>query len=147
MTDLIQYLQYFPIIIPSLLGYGTAMFCGVQSNSGVVVSIRPPPVVFSIVWPILYIMLGLSWFFSRKIKTLLTDIFYGSLVLLLTLWIIIYSCENNKLGGVYILILSIVFSLLSYTVGDLKSKLLIVPLIGLLLFATLLNVFEVQLLK
>jgi tryptophan-rich sensory protein len=114
-------------------------------SSGVVVSIRPPPVVFSIVWPILYIMLGLSWFFSRKIKTLLTDIFYGSLVLLLSLWIIIYSCENNKLVAVYILILSIVFSLLSYTVGDLTSKLLIVPLIGWLLFATLLNVFEVQL--
>ena len=147
MTDLIQYLQYFPIIIPSLLGYGTAMFCGVQSSSGVVVSIRPQPIVFSIVWPILYIMLGLSWFFSRKIKTLLTDIFYGSLVFLLSLWIIIYSCENNKLGGVYILILSIVFSLLCYTVGDLTSRLLIVPLIGWLLFATLLNVFEVQLLN
>ena len=146
-NHVLQYLQYLPIIIPALLGYGTAMFCGVQNTSGVVVSIRPPPIVFSIVWPILYIMLGVSWYYSRKIKTLLTDIFYGSLVFLLSLWIIIYACENNKLGGVYILILSIVFSLLSYTVGDLTSKLLIVPLIGWLLFATLLNVFEVQLLN
>jgi len=68
-------------------------------------------------------------------------------VFLLSLWIIIYSCKNNKLGGVYILILSIVFSLLSYTVGDLTSQLLIVPLIGWLLFATILNIFEVQLLN
>lgn len=142
-----NHLQYLPIIIPSILGYGTAMFCGVQSSSGIVVPIRPPPVVFSIVWPILYIMLGVSWYYSRKIKTLLSDIFYGTLVFLLSLWIIIYSCENNKLGGVYILILSIVFSLLSYTVGDLTSQLLIVPLIGWLLFATILNVFEVQLLN
>ena len=146
-NHLYQYLQYLPIIIPALLGYGTAMFCEVQSSSGIVVPIRPPPIVFSVVWPILYIMLGVSWYYSRKIKTLLSDIFYGTLVFLLSLWIIIYSCENNKLGGVYILILSIVFSLLSYTVGDLTSQLLIVPLIGWLLFATILNVFEVQLLN
>lgn len=142
---LFQYLEYLPIIIPGLLGYGTSMLCGIQSNSGVIVSIRPPPIIFMIVWPILYIMLGLSWYYSRKIKTLLTDIFYGLLVFLLSLWIIIYSCQNNKIGGVYILMLSIVFSLLSYTIGDLTSQLLIVPLIGWLLFATLLNIFEVQL--
>ena len=67
------------------------------------------------------------------------------LVFLLSLWIIIYSWQNNKIGGEYILMLSIVFSLLSYTIGDLTSQLLIVPLIGWLLFATLLNIFEVQL--
>ena len=139
--------EYLPIIIPSLLGYGTAMFCKVKNNSGLVVSIRPSPIVFSIVWPLLYLMLGLSWYYSRKNKTLLSDIFYGILVFLLSFWIIIYSCKNKKIFAVYILILSIIFSLLAYTVGDLTSKLLIVPLIGWLLFATLLNVFEVQLLN
>ena len=139
--------EYIPIIIPSLLGYSTALVCKVQSTSGAIVPIRPPAVVFSIVWPILYLMLGLSWYFSRKIRTLLSDIFYGSLVVLLSLWIVFYSCQDDKKSGVYILIFSIVFSLLSYTVGNLISQMLIVPLIGWLLVATFLNVFEVQLLN
>ena len=140
-------LEYIPIIIPSLLGYGTAAFCKIGKQSGEIVSFRPPAIVFSFVWPILYIMLGLSWYFSRQENQLLSDIFYISLIFLLSLWIVVYSCENNKKNAIYILLLSIVFAISSYTVADMKGKLLIVPLIVWLSFATLLNIFEVQLLK
>jgi benzodiazapine receptor len=139
--------EYIPILIPALLGYGTAMFCKVGKQSGEIVSFRPPALVFSIVWPILYIMLGFSWYFSRQKERLLSDIFYASLIFLLNLWIIVYSCKNNKKYGIYILLLSIIFAILSYTVGDMKGKLLITPLIVWLSFATLLNIFEVQMLK
>jgi tryptophan-rich sensory protein len=123
------------------------MFCKVGKQSGEIVSFRPPALVFSIVWPILYIMLGFSWYFSRQKERLLSDIFYASLIFLLNLWIIVYSCKNNKKYGIYILLLSIIFAILSYTVGDMKGKLLITPLIVWLSFATLLNIFEVQMLK
>ena len=92
-------------------------------------------------------MLGFSWYFSRQNEKELSDLFYGFLIIFLSLWIIIYSCKQNKKLAVYVLLLSFTFSLLSYTVGNLESKLLIVPLIGWLLFATLLNILEVQLLS
>ena len=137
--------EYIPILLPSLFGYGTAMFCNVGSQSGSNVSFRPPPVVFSIVWPVLYIMLGVSWYFARKSNELWSDIFYISLIMLLNLWIVLYSCQGDKKNAIYVLVLSIVFGLLCYTVADFTAKLLIVPLIGWLLFATILNIFEVQL--
>jgi tryptophan-rich sensory protein len=137
-------LQYIPIIIPALSGYLTSMFCHVNKTSGIQVSFRPPAFVFSIVWPILYLLFGFSWYFAREKNKILADIFFSILVILLNLWIFIYSCKNNKKDAIYILILSIIFSLLCYTVGNLTSQLLIVPLVGWLLFATLLNIFEVD---
>lgn len=134
--------EYIPIFVPSLLGYGTAMFFKIGNQAGENVLFRPPAIVFSIVWPILYIMLGLSWYFSRQKNTLLSDIFYISLIIFLSLWIVVYS--KSKKNAIYILLLSIVFALLSYTVADLKGKLLITPLIVWLIFATILNIFEVQ---
>jgi translocator protein len=139
-----QIIQYIPIIIPGLLGFISAMFCNVKKDSGVNVSFRPPAIVFSIVWPILYILLGLSWFYSRKDNRMLSDIFYILLTLSLCLWIFVYSCKNDKKAGVYVIVISIIFALLSYTVAPLNSKLMIIPLIGWLFFATLLNAFEVK---
>jgi len=139
-----QITQYIPVIIPGLLGFISAMFCNVKKDSGVNVSFRPPAIVFSIVWPILYILLGLSWFYSRKDNRMLSDIFYILLTLSLCLWIFVYSCKNDKKAGVYVIVISIIFALLSYTVAPLNSKLMIIPLIGWLFFATLLNAFEVK---
>ena len=139
-------LQYLPIIIPSFLGYSKSIFCKVQNTSGIIVNFRPPPVVFSIVWPILYIMLGFSWYYARKLD-FLADIFYTLLNILLCLWIFVYSCKSNKKLGIYILVLSFMLSLMCYTIGNNLSKLLLVPLISWLIFATLLNIFEVQELK
>lgn len=140
-------LEYLPIIIPAIMGYGTSMICKVQKKSGGSVNFRPSPIIFSIVWPLLYILLGLSWFYSRKINQTLSDVFYILLNIALVLWIFVYSCKNNKKYGIYVLILSFVFVLCCSFLGDIKSKLLIAPLIGWILFATLLNVFEVQNMK
>ena len=137
-------LDYLIILIPSILGYGTSMLCNVQKDAGSTVNFRPPPIAFSIVWPILYILLGFSWFYSRKVNRELSDIFYTLLNLVLISWIIVYSCQNNKKYGIYVLILSFIFAMCCYTLGDIKSKLMIVPLLGWIMFATLLNIFEVQ---
>ncbi len=136
--------EYLIIPIPAILGYATSMFCKVGKTSGETVAFRPPPIVFSLVWPILYILFGLSWFYSRKIHRELSDIFYSILTVLLCIWIFVYSCKNNKKYGIYVLLLSIIFAILCYTVADLKSRCLLAPLMGWLLFAMLLNIFEVQ---
>ena len=137
--------EYIPIILPSLLGYGTAMFCKVNKDSGATVSLRPPPIVFSIVWPILYLMLGFSWFYARQNKNITADIFYTTLIILLSTWLIVYSCSNNKKMGIYVLVLSVIVSLFACTLGNFQSRILILPLIAWLIFATILNIMEVRL--
>jgi len=140
--------QYIPILLPSILGYGTAMFCNVGKDSGVIVKFRPPPAVFSTVWITLYILLGFSWYFARKdnlINQQLIDNMYMILNIMLCLWIYVYSCRKDKINGIYVLVLSIIFSAMCYTVSEnMMSKLMIVPLMGWLLLATLLNIFEVE---
>jgi len=140
--------EYIPIILPSILGYGTAMICGVNKDSGAVVPIRPPPIVFSIVWPILYLMLGFSWFYARKNNNVISDLFYSILVFLLSVWILVYSCQKNKKLAIYILLLSVITGIFAYNFSlNFNSKLLIAPLIAWLIFATILSITEVILLK
>ena len=140
--------QYIPILIPSILGYGTAMFCNVGKDSGVIVKFRPPPAAFSTVWITLYILLGFSWYFARKdnmVNQQLVDNMYMLLNIMLCLWIYVYSCRKDKINGIYVLVLSIIFAAMCYTVSEnMMSKLMIVPLMGWLLLATLLNIFEVE---
>lgn len=138
--------EYIPIILPSLLGYGTAMFCKVNKDSGATVSLRPPSIVFSIVWPILYLMLGFSWFYARQNKNITADIFCTTLILLLSIWLIVYSCKNNKKMAIYVLVLSVIVSLFACISGNFQSRILILPLIAWLIFATILNIMEVRLL-
>jgi tryptophan-rich sensory protein len=138
--------EYLLIPIPAILGYLFGSICNVGKDSGEVVSFRPPPIVFGVVWIILYLFIGVSWFLAVKDteSKLLTYTFYILLNIALCSWIYLYSCKNDKKNAIYVLLISFVFSLLCYTIGNRNSKMLIVPLIGWILFAMLLNIFEVE---
>jgi benzodiazapine receptor len=133
------------ILLPSLFGYISALFCKVRNTSGSSVSFRPKSPVFSIAWIILYILLGLSWYYvlEENINTL-NIVSYLILNIFLCLWLYFYACKNEKINAIYILVICFTLSIFCYTLGNLKSKLLITPLIGWLFFATLINVAEVQ---
>jgi len=135
-----------PIFIPSILGTIFALSCNVSKSSGSTVNIRPEPIVFGIAWFILYILIGLSWYFARNANDnyLLVDVFYIILNIALCSWIIVYSCTENKKGGVYVLVIGIICTVWCYTLGNTLSKMLITPLLGWLFLATLINVLEVS---
>jgi translocator protein len=139
-------MNYLPIIIPSIMGYVSASFCRVNKDSGKIVKFRPPPVVFSVIWPILYLLLGISWFLARKQpNSNLVDIMYLMINIILCLWLYVYSCKGDKKNAVYVIVLSMIFAMFCYTVcEDVFGKLAIVPLIGWLYLATLINIFEVE---
>ena len=145
--------EYLPIFIPAIAGFGTAMICNVGKDAGSVVAFRPPSWVFSVAWIIVYALFGLSWYFARKDandknQKLYVDIANIVLVCVISLWIVIYACGKNKKGGVYVLGISILASLIAYTVASTTlSKILICPLVAWLIFAMFLNTFEVQKLK
>ena len=59
-------------------------------------------------------------------------------------WLIVYNGFKNKKGGIYIICITILNTLNIIFLSNVYSKLLLSPLIVWLLFALLLNSFEVQ---
>ncbi len=131
--------DYLYLLLPLVSGYTVSAFCGPSKSAGASVKFRPPSWVFGVVWPILYLLIGLAWINSKRYT-----LYFITLVILLNLWLITYVCQKNKLGGVYILFLSLLCTLFIYTSVEKFSKYLISPLMIWLLFALLLNIFEVQ---
>ena len=133
---------FYPIVI----GFTVSKFCK-MSKSGVNVKFRPPPFVFGIVWPILYILLGLSWINSNPDKNMNIEIMFFILSSLLAYWIIVYSCQKNKKNAVFVMLAIILnISLLMIQIPK-KSKICLVPLAVWIFFAMLLSTTELQNLK
>ena len=126
-----------------VLGYIVSMNCKMDKNSGSNVKFRPPSYLFGIIWPILYILLGLSWVNSYKGKKRI-DLLFVLLSLLLAAWIIVYSCMKDKKNAIFILLLILLSIVLLMILIPLKSKLYLAPLLVWVLFATFLNITEVQ---
>ena len=116
------------LLLPMILGYLTSSFCRMDKSAGENVKFRPNPVVFGIAWPILYLCLGYSWVLARR-NNKQADIFYGITTALLALWLVVYGCQKNKKGGVYVLIASFASLLANFAIGTQKSKLFLLSLI------------------
>ena len=134
----------FRLFYAMVFGYLISMKCKMNQNDGESVKFRPPPEIFSIVWPILYILLGISWIFASRNQNKYIDILYFLLSSLLAIWIVIYSCYNNKKNAIFILLLILLSISILMIISPTKSKLLLSPLAIWIFYATLLNTTEVQ---
>ena len=133
-----------------ILGFCISFFpqCKIAKSSGQSVKFRPPPQVFGIVWPILYTLFGISWILARlKTNDYRYDILFVVLSVSLSSWIVIYSCLSNKLGGIYSILITLLLLLITIILVPKISKILLIPLLTWIMFALLLNIFEVQLIK
>ena len=135
--------DFLILFIPMIVGYGCAMGCNIGKNAGSNVRFRPPAWFFGVIWPILFILVGVSWIYAVR-KNSWNYLSYSLLVGLLGLWIIIYGCTKNKKAGVWILILTICVGIMALCMGNLPSQLCLAPLIAWALLATLMNAAEVQ---
>ena len=134
-------------ILPLLSGYATSFMCKMDKSSGSNVKSRPPPFVFGIVWPILYLSIGLIWVMTRKYG-IMVDILMGILTVLLSLWIIIYSCKNDKRNALYVLLLInlvslIIFGLL-WSYREIGPSILFTIFLAWINFAIMMNFIEVE---
>lgn len=136
-------LEYVYLLAPAITGFGASLICKMDEDSGKSVKFRPPAWVFGVVWPILYILLGLSWVVASR-KDVVNSVYYSLLTALLVTWIFVYSCNNDKKNAVFVLLASVMTAIACFSVGSKKSRLLISPLIGWLLFAMLMNATEIQ---
>ena len=121
------------LFLPGVAGYAMASQC----NPGSVAMRKetdPPPIVFSIVWPILYLLIGLAWL--NAARTTLTDSLFLSLTLVLALWIYMYGCAHNRSGATYVLLVSLA---LSFAAQNCSGTLLLAPLCAWLIYALMLS--------
>jgi len=133
-------IDYFYFLLPLIIGFGTGMICKTKSSAGNTVKFRPPSWVFSVVWTILYLFIGLSWLYSKC-----TSIYYIILMGILSLWLVAYSCMDNKKLALAVMFFALIFTLLTYTTAITQlSKTLLIPLFVWLLYALLISIFEIQ---
>ena len=139
------------ILSPLIIGFATGKYCGVNDTSGESVSFRPPPWVFGVAWTILYLLIGISFYYSLNLSIIpkyLIVLSYIFLNLFLCLWVYFYSCKNMKKEAIYIIVSSLVFAIICCILSNsIIGQISLVPLIVWLFFATLLNIFEVEKLK
>jgi len=135
------------IFLPLIFGFLSGYLCNTSKSSGETVKFRPPSQAFGVAWSILYLLIGFSWYnaiLERPQNAQMYNMFFVLLNAMLCLWVYVYSCQGKKKDAIYVIVLSIVAAMFCYTVVPKNSKLMIVPLLGWLFLATLLNVFEVQ---
>ena len=134
-------------VLPSVVGIITIMFCRTRSSAGSNVKFRPPPWVFSIVWPVLYLLIGLSWVCAmhQTSPKWMCMMLYINLMIVLSLWLIVYACMNKKKWALFVMVLALMITLVTYTwVSSIIAKGVLVPLFVWLIYALLLSVFEIQ---
>ena len=131
------------LFYPMVAGFVVSKFCKMK-KSGITVKFRPPGYVFGIVWPILYILLGLSWINSNPSSNKTIELLYFVLSSLLAYWIVVYACQKNKRNAVFIMLAIILnIGILMVQIPK-KSQLYLVPLGIWLLFALLISTTEIQ---
>ena len=112
----------------------TSLSCGDLSSAGEGVPFRPPPWVFGVVWPVLYVTTGVAWSQSRS------DVLYAIVTALLCLWLLLYSCGGGA-GRVAAAVTAAAAAAMSVYLST--GSLWAMPLAAWLSFATALNVTEV----
>ena len=144
MNIKLQDIIYF--LLPAIICYTVTVFCKIGKTAGSNVKFRPPPQVFGIIWPILFVLFGLSWAIAMRNcnNKILCFSTYMLVTISLALWIYIYGCKKSSKGAAWVLILSIAASLMCFAQGNNISKILLAPLIAWCVFAQLMNTTEVQ---
>jgi len=125
------------LFIPLIVVNGIAFFYPISKDSGQKLWFRPQPYVFAIVWPILLLLIGYSWYLRPKLAA-----FYTYLTILLSTWAMLWN--YNKFYAFINITTTLISTLLLiiYKYSRLSSMLL-VPLLLWLSFASVLNFYSI----
>ena len=125
------------LFIPMLSVYIVSYYYPVTKQAGKDIWFRPPPYVFGIVWPILLLLIGFSWYLRPNLS-----FYYTILTILLSTWSIFWS--YSKIYSLINIIITTFFTLyLILKKYSKKSSILLIPLFLWLSFATLLNFYSI----
>ena len=135
-----------PMVVGFILGRIIDQNMKIQKS---VLKVRPPPWVFGVGWFILYIMFGGACVFALdnpeedgvidesngNVRIWVT---YGITLLILYSWTFVFNMVGPK-AALYVILLSLLGTLLCYTLSPITSKLLLCPLFVWLMFASKMN--------
>tara|TARA_B110000967_G_C18534685_1_gene387597 strand:+ start:251 stop:646 length:396 start_codon:yes stop_codon:yes gene_type:complete len=125
------------LFIPMLSVYIVSYYYPVTKQAGKDIWFRPPPYVFGIVWPILLLLIGFSWYLRPNLS-----FYYTILTILLSTWSIFWN--YSKIYSLINIIITTFFTLyLILKKYSKKSSVLLIPLFLWLSFASLLNFYSI----
>lgn len=132
-------------IVPGTLGFSLSAACKMPSSDGI--PFRPPGWVFGVVWPILYILLGIAWFRTSVAFGVLSIQSASYLVTSLALcaWQVVYSCRKDVKNAVFVLLSSVLSVAFNVALSERSERLMLIPLLVWVSFATLMNAFQTTL--
>jgi tryptophan-rich sensory protein len=127
------------IFIPLVVGFLSFLISGDFSDAPRS-SYQPPPIVFSLVWPVLYLLMGYSGYRVSKIRNEIPTIFYVQLFLNFT-WSIVYTRigPREALVNIILLLFAIFATTVTFYGIDKPSAGLLLPYLVWVCFATFLN--------
>lgn len=107
--------------------------------------LSPPSYLFPIVWSILYLLIGTSYYIYRKNNnddSLTIKLYYIQLILNYLWSIIFFTLKLRTLAVIWIIVLAItiIYLMIRFYKGERTSFYLLIPYILLVLFATYLNI-------
>lgn len=144
MKNKIRYAFYLflPLICGSIVGFLTNDF--IDYNSLVKPPLAPPSILFPIMWSIIYILMGISYFlFKKKYYDEDTSISYYVQLIVNLLWTIIFFVFKLRLLAIFWIILLdvlVILLMINYKKYEKKSTYLLVPYLIWILFATYLTI-------
>lgn len=138
--------KIFYLTFPLLLGTISGIITIDKTNYQTLIKpkLAPPGIIFPIVWTILYILIGLSYYLYKKnAKKNITEeiIYYIQLFINITWPIIFFTLNLRFLALIWVLILTIlVYTLITLFIQKNKiSAYLLIPYLIWCIFATYLN--------
>lgn len=133
---------FFPLLVGTVVGF--AISGSIDYNTLTKPPLSPPSILFPIVWSILYLLMGISYYlFKRNNNDNTISFIYYLQLFVNAMWsIIFFLWELRFLAIIWILLLDVLVILLIYLFFQ-KSKIssyLNIPYLIWLLFATYLTI-------
>lgn len=134
---------FFPLICGSIIGLLTSSF--IDYNTLMKPPLSPPGFIFGIVWPILYLLMGISYYLLKKdnYETTKESVIYYSQLAVNLLWSIFFFVLKWRLFTVFwtILLLGLViYMIILFYKKNKVSAYLNIPYLLWLIFATYLSI-------
>ena len=134
---------FFPLVCGTLIGLLTSSF--IDYNTLIKPPLSPPGYIFGIVWPILYLLMGISYYLLKKdnYDTQKESIIYYSQLAVNLLWSIFFFVLKWRLFTVFwtILLLGLViYMIILFFKKNKVSAYLNIPYLIWLIFATYLSI-------
>ena len=131
---------FFPLVLGSIVGI--LINNSIDYNTLNKPILSPPSIIFPIMWTILYILMGISYYIYRKYNNNYNLIYYVQLFVNL-LWSIIFFTFKLRLLGVFWILLLLILIIILYKDFNRYNKIssyLLIPYIIWVVFATYLTI-------